>query len=185
MIKSITIDTCVWINIINKRDDDDAILLLETCKKHRIKLYCSSRVFTSDTINMDDEQLISLKEIIGKYNVQLDQANFRIGMSPLGSIFDKNETETFGSIFKTDREVNFTKVFGEDPTTLPKRNIGKKISNWIGDYDSLKYHYLNFRDLYVTKDKKIYMNEKMRKIASKDLNLVILSPIEAIKIISA
>ena len=175
-MNSITIDTCVWVKLIDKKNEEEIIQLLEHCQKNEIQIYSSSRVFSCDTKKMDAEQNSHIKKLMDEYGVILDQAEFRIGMSPLTSVHSKKPGEFTRSIHKSALEKKFIDIFGKDPTELDPRQTGKKRSNWIGDYDSLKHHYLKGRGLYVTYDTKIYMAQDQRVKAKNELGLIIVSP---------
>ncbi|EGQ7815785.1 TPA: hypothetical protein ACPJ1X_001660 [Vibrio alginolyticus] len=175
-MNSITVDTCVWVRLIDGKDEEEIFQLLEHCKKNKIQIYSSSRVFSFDTTKMDNEQKSNIRKLMDEYGVVLDQAEFRLNASLLGSVHDETPREGLGSIHTSLLEDKFIGVFGPDPKTLNPRQTGKNLSNWIGDYDSLKHHYLNHRGLYVTYDTKIYMAQDMRDKAQNELDLTIVDP---------
>jgi hypothetical protein len=165
---SITIDTCTWIEILDTKDQEDVSDLLDFCVLKKIPIHSSTRVFNIDTVKMNKEQVSNLKEIFTNYNVIEDPAYLRLDVSPLDGV------DYFGG--KCDKEKEFINVFGKDPVELDKSQTGKKLSNWIGDYDALKHHYINGREIFVTNDSKIYFSEESRSKALDQLGIIILSP---------
>ncbi|MEZ9633000.1 hypothetical protein AB4370_07880 [Vibrio cyclitrophicus] len=184
-MNSITIDTCVWVKLIDGKNEEEILQLLEHCKKNEIPIYASSRVFSYDTTKMDDKQNSNIRKLMDKYRVVLDQAKFRLGASSLSSVHNETPGEGLSNVHKSSLENKFIDVFGTDPTELNRRTTGKKLSNWIGDYDSLKHHYLNGRGLYVTYDTKIYMAQDMRDKAQNELGLAIVAPSIALEQLKA
>jgi len=170
----ITIDSCLWIDLIDKKNSSRIKNLLNFCKDNKISIHSSSRVYNFDSVKMDLVQQKVLYEIINKYSVIIDSSPFRFGSvsSKLGSRFSNGDY--LSSISHKEEEGQFEEVFGSDPIKLPKENTGARLSNWISDYDSLKQHYLNKRDVFVTNDKKIYFSEEKRILAKKKLKLIIL-----------
>lgn len=55
-MRSITFDTCLWVKLIDKKDKEEILELLEHCKINGIQIHSSSRLFTYDTTKIDGDQ---------------------------------------------------------------------------------------------------------------------------------
>jgi len=182
----ITIDTSVWIDLIKKTANFDQIdKLLKLCNEKFIQIYISSRVINYDIVEMPDDQKEEFEKIITNYNILIDPAPFRLSSekSKRGSRF--GDKDFFISLATSEEEKKFIKVFGNDPIRFPEKEVGNRLSNWIGDYDSLKQHFLNKRTIYVTFDTKLYFSIQKRNEAKKELNIIITDPENAIKILKS
>lgn len=198
-MKSITIDACVWIRLIDQYKSDrqkqkamSSQKLIDLCRETGVTLYYSSRLWNYDVVAMscasDHERL---RELLNHYSAIEDPAGFRLGdlddpvIGKRGSLFGGIDTLS-GADCDSGKLEAFRSVFGKDPIELHRSNTGKNLPNWIGDYDAVKNHYLNNRNIFVTIDENLpcFSSEK-RKEAAEKLSLVICSPEEAIAFISS
>ena len=176
--KSVTIDTCVWLSVLDSKSTE-ASVLLDACMKLGITIYVSSRVNSFDTVKMRSEQQERLEELKRKYGAKITPAPFMFG-----SVYDEKITgSTFGGVDflgdlnESHRDKEFTRIVGQHPTKNPGA-LGSKASNHIGDYDSLRQHYLSKIDAYITSDTKVYFSEVNRRKYKDSLELIIISPEE-------
>lgn len=178
---TVTIDTCVWISLKVERIKPIIYQILKCCAKKAVNIYVSNRFENYDSVEMDTITKKLIRETMKEYSVQKESAPFRLGSvnNSFGSRF--GDRDFLVSIKETEKEEKFVSVFGLEPMKLSTKQTGKKISNWIGDYDALKQHYLKGRDLFITLDTKIYFSDEKRLIAKNKLNLIILDPVMALK----
>ena len=100
---------------------------------------------------------------------------FRLGFSRLDGL----DKLSGGFTTRNPEEMaNFSKIVGKDPTNLPKSSIGNRLSNKIGDYDALRDHYADKREVFITLDTKDYLHITKRAIYFECLGLKIMSPSE-------
>lgn len=176
MLKSVTIDTGVWIEILDKKDPskfDDATRLLDVCRDHSIDIWASSRVQSLDTRKMNVKQRDELSAILHVHSRQ-ESSYFRFDISSLDG-----PDYCLSALGINPREAEFTRVVGRDPTCLPEVEVGKRRNNKIGDYDALMHHYLHQRDIFVTWDTKDYLHVSRRGEYLEKLGLRICNPKQA------
>ena len=180
---TITVDTCVWIALESERERQLICDLLNLCDRKCVQIYVSSRIMNFDSVKMDGPSRERLMIALKLHNVKIESAPFRFGgiNENFGSRFGDGD---FLSSATADKdELAFEDIFGKEPMQLPREELGAKVSNWIGDYDVLKQHYLNKRDIFVTLDTKVYFSEDKRRRAKEKLNLEIADPASAVAII--
>lgn len=195
-MKSITVDHCVWVKLLDehkgearRQSAEVPKMLLDYCLQKDITIYMSTRVWNWDAVMMSSQaDHERLAELVSEYRVQETPTGFRLGDSPAGdSIFGHR-----GSIFggkdllldhpsECPKTQAFIKTFGPDPIEINPQNTGNKLPNWIGDYDSLKGHYLAGHDIFVTLDTNPpCFAQKTRECAAEELGLLIKSPSETL-----
>lgn len=199
-MKSITVDHCVWVRLIDKDKSEDkrkaaqaSEQLMNYCLDNEVAIYLSTRVKNWDAVEMSDEaDHERLEALILKYNAQEISAGFRLGevTDPLTykpSLIGSRGTGFHSKDMLTDhpsvcpKTLAFKSVFGDDPIDRHPDAMGRKLPNWIGDYDALKGHYLAGHGIFVTQDVSIpCFDLKSRQKADEKLGLLIKSPEEAL-----
>jgi len=173
-MKKVTMDTGVLINILDaKPGAQDVQELLRWHKEGKIEIYVSNRVFEHDTRKMLQAQVQELQTLLKEYNISIEGAPFRLNFSLLSS----RDLLSGGPSIRTPEEMKkFINLVGKDPSG--QFASSKTLSNKLGDYDSLKDHFASGRDVFLTLDKKHYLDVHKRKRYEEQLGLVILSPTE-------
>jgi hypothetical protein len=184
-IQSITLDTCVWITYLSNHLENKTVdKLFDLCKQKAIQIWSSSRVMNYDTTEQDENQIYEMKIIFNKLGVKIQGSYFRLAdlNGKKGSSF--NGDDFFCELNKSEKELKFISIVGDDPIKLPKDNVGNKLPNMIADYDALLHHFLSDIGIFVTYDKKGYFNIDKRNKYKDKLGLIIADPNQAIQIIN-
>lgn len=176
-----TIDTNCLILVIDRKSGYENIeKILNWHRIGKIIIYISNRVFEPDIIKMDFIQQEMISKLLIDYRIDVKGSICRHDISKLdgGDLLDGGFTRRNNEEMK-----KFRSIVGNDPTLLQKRKIGGKLSNKIGDYDSLLDHFCRENDVFITLDTKDIFHNDRRKKYEEELNLVIKSPEEFIFII--
>jgi hypothetical protein len=175
---TVTLDTCLLISLLDRKDGfQNTIKLLEWHKDKKIEASVSNRLFEPDIVGMDKDQQEDLINILSKYAIVVKGNTLRLDISTLGG---KDLLSGPISLRSEDEMSKFKGIVGDDPSSLPSENVGRRLPNKIGDYDSLFEHFCNKRDIFITSDKKDYFHTNKRKDYSAKLGLIIKSPLEFI-----
>jgi hypothetical protein len=175
-VKAISLDTGVLILLLDgKPGSADVETIFCWHRNKKIALYVSNRVFDHDTAKMDALQVKTLRELFEKYRVPVEGAVFRSSFSRLSG----KDLLSGGVSLRTQEEMaRFVSIVGCDPAVLPPSSVGKRLSNKLGDYDSLRDHYASGRDVFITLDTKDYLSTQRRQRYVQELGLVVLDPSE-------
>ena len=171
-MRTLTLDTCVWIKLIDGADEADAVgRLLDLHSQEAVEVVVSNRLYEHDTSKMDLAQITQLKSIFEERQIKIQGSGFRNCFSLLSG----GDLLSGGPTIRTPAEMHkFNAIVGKDPIiTHPQ---GPKLSNKFGDYDSLKDHYAVGRDVFITYDTKHYLSERFRDRYRSELGLIIMSP---------
>jgi|SRR5271157_1097619 len=177
----VTIDTCVWIEFIdNNTRAQEVAQILEWHVQGLIQVVVSNRVFDPDVQSAENRR--ALTKLFSQHRIQIVPSAFRWGFSRLscGDVLNGLATLRSGSELE-----KFAKLVGREPATLPKQNIGAKLSNKIGDYDSLRDHYRSGRDVFVTLDRRDYFAVSKREKYKRELGLIVQDPSEFIALFAS
>lgn len=199
-METITVDHCVLVKLIDKDKSERQRLmaqasaeLLDYCLANEIQIFMSSRVENWDAATMTDQaDHDRLAVLVTKYKIKETSAGFRLGDLPVAQTGKSSLIGPRGTIFggidmlvdhpsACPKTQAFISVFGEDPIDRPASNTGRKLPNWIGDYDSLKGHYIAGYGIFVTLDTNVpCFDASSRERAFVELDLLIKSPEEAL-----
>jgi len=171
MIQSITVDTGVWIELLDKKSPEKSAIdaeLLEECQARRVQVWASSRVLNPDSTKMRELQRVNLTNLLEEH-AQTAPSQFRFDISPFGG----------PDGFQGRVGERFISVVGESPDG--RGQFGKKLHNHIGDYDALRDHFIQRRDLFVTWDNRGFLHTDRRQAYEEQLKLRVRSPEEAIE----
>ena len=173
-MKTATLDTGVLILALDdKPGANDTWVLLQWHRDGRLELHVSNRVFEHDTRRMDSAQVDALRALLGEFDVAIKGAAFRSDFSLLSG----GDFLSGGPSVRTSEEMaRFTKLVGKDPAE--EYASSKSLSNKLGDYDALKEHFASGRNVFITTDKKHYLDVNRRPRYAEQLGLVILTPAE-------
>jgi hypothetical protein len=176
MTKKVTLDTGALICVIDKKPGwEDVEKIMSWHSEGKIQLFVSNRIFEPDTKGMHEDQVAGLEQLLHKYKVKRWGSVYRTGFSSLSGA----DLLSGAAIRRSIDEMNqFRMIVGPDPTSLRKEQVGSKLSNMIGDYDSLIDHYADRRDVFVTLDTKHYLHKNKREAYQVKLELLIQSPTE-------
>lgn len=173
-MKTATLDTGVLILALDDRPGANEVReMLQWHRDGKLGLHVSNRVFEHDTRRMRAAQVDALRTLLEEFDVAIEGAAFRYDFSLLSG----GDILSGGPSMRTLEEMaRFTKLVGKDPAE--EYAASKTLSNKLGDYDSLKGHFASGRNVFVTVDKKHYLDVHRRERYAEQLGLVILSPAE-------
>ena len=173
---TVTLDTGLMLSLLDRTREATAVeKILQWHLEGKVRAYVSNRIFDPDTCDMRDEQRKEMRMIIEKYDIEIIGSGFRLGFSRLDGL----DKLSGGFTTRSPEEMaNFSKIVGKDPTNLPKSSIGNRLPNKIGDYDALRDHYADKREVFITLDTKDYLHITKRAIYFECLGLKIMSPSE-------
>ncbi|MFT5259008.1 MAG: hypothetical protein ACI9J2_001980 [Saprospiraceae bacterium] len=178
-MEKLTLDTGLLIKAIEFKEGYESVLKI--CKWHadgKVLACVSNRLFNPDSVKMQDSQREKIRRLLEEYNIEIMGNLFRLGVSPLSG----KDMMSGSSTDRTEQEINeFKSIVGIDPTQLSSRSVGSKLSNKIGDYDSLYEHFCKKRDVFLTFDGKDYFHKNHRSNYQSKLDLMILHPEEYVE----
>ncbi|MGP8281386.1 MAG: hypothetical protein ACLQT6_01575 [Desulfomonilaceae bacterium] len=171
----VTVDTGPWLDLIDERGDEYEYILkmLEWHKQGFIELFATSRIL-QDTAKKGSPRYNQLRTILDDVNnitisPCYDRWNYSMWNGPdvvLGSVTD----------YRTVEEIALFRQLISEPTTLNKSQVGNRLSNKIGDYNTLFNHFEKGRDVLITLDKRDLFAPDKRLLYKERLGIVILSP---------
>jgi hypothetical protein len=148
--------------------------MLDWHKNKLFELWNTSRV-VQDSAGMDSGQSANLQRLFKDYAIRMSSCPLRWNYSRWNGpdVFPGPATEHR----PLQQIIEFRKLIPE-PTSLPKDQIGNRLSNKLGDYDALKDHYEKNRDVFVTLDRHDIFHVNKRPLYKQKLGLIILDPRE-------
>ena len=171
----VTVDTGPWLDVVDELGDQYEYILkiLEWHKQESIELFATSRIL-QDTAKKGTPRYRQLRTILNDINnitisPCYDRWNFSTWNGPdvvLGSV----------TVHRTVEEIALFRQLIKDPTTLNKSQVGNRLSNKIGDYDTLFNHFEKGRDVFITLDKRDIFAPDKRRLYKDRLGIIILSP---------
>jgi hypothetical protein len=173
---TVTIDTNAWIQWRAKKGCYPQIeQILRWQQEGKVQIYVSNRLRDPDTWDMYADQRDEILNALAKMGVQTIRSTFRLGISKLGG----RDVLSGGATDRTSEEFEkFRKLVGPEPTTLKAEQVGSRMSNKIADFDALRDHFGAKFDVFLTLDKREYLDIKKRGDYFKELGLLIQSPEE-------
>jgi hypothetical protein len=141
----------------------------------RLEAFVSNRVFEPDTVRMHPEQVDQLRRTLRDYGIRVVGAVFRSTFSTLSG---KDLLSGGRRRRSVDQMARFTELVGREPVSLHPSAVGRKLPNKIGDYDSLREHYANMRDVFIPSETHDYFHVAKRPTYERALGLCILRPAE-------
>lgn len=134
-----------------------------------VSVWASNRVLCAD---VDLEDRGPLRSFLSAGRVRIAGSSVRIGMSPIGGLDALRGRATTRS---PSEIAQFRAIAGHEPASRHGFIEHKRLTNKIGDYDSLFDHFCERRDVFITEDRGAPFNPQRRTRFEKELGLLIQS----------
>lgn len=175
----LTLDTGLLIAAIDQKPGFEDVLKI--CQWHsdkRVEAFVSSRLFHPDSVKMEPSQREEIRNFLHRFGIQIQGNVCRWNVSPLSG---SDKLGGVGTTRSKEELQIFRSVVGDDPMQLPQSAIGNRLSNKIGDYDSLFEHFCAKGDVFLTLDKRDYFHRAKLQEYRDKLGLVIMGPDEYLR----